>query len=67
MIATALARQAAARAAAPLVFKRDPDLPISRARAIMQALRENKCSSLPAIPVRQEHAVPQYCSSTAGA
>lgn len=43
MTADGAARQAAARAAAPLVFKHDPDLPISaRREAIMQALRENQ-------------------------
>ena len=43
MIGDGAARQAAARAAAPLVFKHDPDLPISaRREAIMQALRENQ-------------------------
>src|SRR5258708_36980450 len=43
MIGDGVARQAAARAAAPLVFKHDPDLPISaRREAIMQALRENQ-------------------------
>jgi ATP-dependent helicase HrpA len=43
MIGDGAARQAAARAAAPLVFKHDPDLPISARRdAIMQALRENQ-------------------------
>ena len=43
MIGDSAARQAAARAAAPLVFKHDPDLPIStRREAILQALRENQ-------------------------
>ena len=43
MIGDGAARQAAARAAAPLVFKHDPDLPISaRREAIIQALRENQ-------------------------
>ena len=43
MIGNGAARQAAARAAAALVFKHDPDLPISaRREAIMQALRENQ-------------------------
>src|ERR1700675_1588009 len=43
MIGDGAARQAAARAAPPLVFKHDPDLPISaRREAIIQALRENQ-------------------------
>jgi ATP-dependent helicase HrpA len=43
MIGDGAARQAAARASAPLVFKHDPDLPISaRREAILQALRENQ-------------------------
>ena len=43
MIGDGAAGQAAARAAAPLVFKHDPDLPISaRREAIMQALRDNQ-------------------------
>src|SRR5450631_4473038 len=43
MIADSVARQAAARAAPQLVFKHDPQLPISaRREAILQALRENQ-------------------------
>src|SRR3981189_535454 len=43
MIGDSGARQAAARAAAPLVFKHDPALPISARRgAILQALHENQ-------------------------
>jgi ATP-dependent helicase HrpA len=43
MIGDGAARQAAARAAAQLVFKHDPDLPISaRREAILEALRENQ-------------------------
>src|SRR5258706_16175053 len=43
MIGDGAARQAAARAAAALVFKHDPDLPISaRREAILQGLRENQ-------------------------
>ena len=43
MIGDSAARQAAARAAAPLVFKHDPDLPITaRREAITQALNENQ-------------------------
>jgi ATP-dependent helicase HrpA len=43
MIGDSAARQAAARAAAPLAFRHDPDLPISaRREAIMQALGDNQ-------------------------
>ena len=57
------ARRAAARATPQLQFKHDPELPItSRREAILEALADGKCSSLPAI---RDQARARSCRNTA--